>query len=81
MFTLYPVIHGSEVLVCGRKVSHASPGFSLQREEAEIRNRPQGVFLLRRQERRRRVRNRIEDISAILNITLCNLRNGGCTGM
>ena len=38
--TLYPVIYGSEVLVCGLKVSHASPGFSPQREETEIGNRP-----------------------------------------
>ena len=45
MFTLYPVIYGSEVLVCGRKVSHSSPRFSPQREEAEIGNQPLGVSL------------------------------------
>ena len=81
MFTLYPVIHGSEMLVRGRKVSHASPGLSPLREAAEIGNRPQGVFLLRRQEQKRKVRNHMEDILAILNIILCTLRNGDYTGI
>ena len=79
MFTLYPVIYGSEVLVRGRKVSHASPGLSPQREEAEMGNRSQGVFLLRRQEQKRKVRNCMEDILAILNIILCMLCNGDYT--
>ena len=46
MFTLYLVIYGSEVLVRGRKVSHASPGLSPQREEAEIGNWPQRCLSL-----------------------------------
>ena len=79
MFTLYLVIYGSEVLVCGRKVSHSSPRFSPQREEAEIGNQPLGVFLLRRQEQRRKVRNHMEDVLAILNIILRTLFNGDYT--
>ena len=77
----YRVIYGSEVLVRRCKISHAWPGLSPQREEAEIENRPQCVFLLRRQEQKRKVRNRMEDILAILNIILCMLCDEDYTGM
>ena len=78
--TLYPVIYGSEVLVCGLKVSHASPGFSPQREETEIRNWPQRVFLLRRQEQRRKVRNRMEEILTITLICHASCERGNICG-